>query len=320
MKKIFLAAMIVVLILAVVGVVVATCPRPKLDQIEVTWEVGRPPRPEPNEMLVVDRQYDFGEVAAYVEVWRGCHVDVCVDAFLIDGQGNYIPIPGLSCIDSLPGTTPTPTPTATPEPGEVECDWGTLYLDPDQLCNNPTPTPTGTRDWISDSGCWIDHNTGFVICSGESSTVPTATPEQASFIEDETVSDVDTSGRVFQTDAASQYMGPLSDGKCYWLPTCIYFYDVAERKGACPPSWGLEVPCKGSEAPTPTPTATPELSSYIEITEDLFLPMDFDYLPTSEDKMLIDWPHTILITDAFSQTTVIQGPATVRFSDEEATP
>ena len=78
--------------------------------------------------------------------------------------------------------------------------------------------------------------------------------------------------------------------------------------------------------PTPTPTPDPEYktSSIIvdEYDEDGWaeweLTPQWNYSPaTLDDVLFIDCSHTLSITDAFSQTVMIAGPATVRFSDKE---
>ncbi len=46
------------------------------------------------------------------------------------------------------------------------------------------------------------------------------------------------------------------------------------------------------------------------------LPMLILVSPILTDSLTIDWLGTLFITDALSQTTIIQGPATVRFSEE----
>ena len=69
---------------------------------------------------------------------------------------------------------------------------------------------------------------------------------------------------------------------------------------------------QGHATPTPTPTATPELdvNGWIE-----WLTSQWHFTPDLDDWLLIDWPDSIIITDALSQTIVIQGPATVRFGE-----
>jgi len=69
---------------------------------------------------------------------------------------------------------------------------------------------------------------------------------------------------------------------------------------------------QGHATPTPTPTATPELDvdGWIE-----WLTSQWRFTPDLDDWLLIDWPDSIIITDALSQTIVIQGPATVRFGE-----
>jgi len=81
--------------------------------------------------------------------------------------------------------------------------------------------------------------------------------------------------------------------------------------------------------PTPTPTLQPgevratesniDIDAYIDdwLNSDEWLTEQYTILPESDTVVFINWPHSILVTDAFSQTTVIAGPATVRFSDEE---
>lgn len=46
----------------------------------------------------------------------------------------------------------------------------------------------------------------------------------------------------------------------------------------------------------------------------LISPSDYTMSPMVGDRLLIDWPYDIIITDALSQTTVIVGPVTVQFS------
>jgi len=64
----------------------------------------------------------------------------------------------------------------------------------------------------------------------------------------------------------------------------------------------------------PTPTATPKLdvNGWIE-----WLTSQWHFTPDLDDWLLIDWPDSIIITDALSQTMVIQGPVTVRFGEGE---
>ncbi len=80
---------------------------------------------------------------------------------------------------------------------------------------------------------------------------------------------------------------------------------------------------------TPTPTATPNLviQSYDrldpldKLLQDLItiaLATEYTFRPKTTDvKLFIDWPGTITITDALSQTVVIKGPATVTFEEAE---
>jgi len=108
------------------------------------------------------------------------------------------------------------------------------------------------------------------------------------------------------------YYGAIDGNRCYAdIPLC------GDR--VCPVEWGREVSCDDGEPipPTPTPTATPEfdVDGWIE-----WLISQWRFTPDLDDWLLIDWPDSIIITDALSQTTVIQGPATVRFNDETAVP
>lgn len=41
------------------------------------------------------------------------------------------------------------------------------------------------------------------------------------------------------------------------------------------------------------------------------------FTPVLDDVLLIDWPFSIFITDTYSTTIVMRGPATVRFSEGE---
>jgi len=87
----------------------------------------------------------------------------------------------------------------------------------------------------------------------------------------------------------------------------------------------------GRTDPPPTATPTPETASLfvedVPIRERLrryemeWLTSQYSFIPlTDDDVLFIDWPCTILVTDAFSQTLHLKGPATVRFSEEEAIP
>lgn len=64
------------------------------------------------------------------------------------------------------------------------------------------------------------------------------------------------------------------------------------------------------------PTATPIPGDLIYSEDGIALYYsDYTFVPMSNIAYHIDWPYTITITDALSQTTVIQGPITVRFGE-----
>ncbi len=92
----------------------------------------------------------------------------------------------------------------------------------------------------------------------------------------------------------------------------------------------MEGPLVIQAAPTPTPDLSiTEIESPHDLADLLvelesepydkfWLTGQFTFLPPSADTvLLIDWPHTIHITDALPQTTSLQGPATVTFEEEE---
>ena len=66
-----------------------------------------------------------------------------------------------------------------------------------------------------------------------------------------------------------------------------------------------------------TPTPTLEDGDSIDFADYILElpPWDIVCSPGRDDTLTIDWSNTMTITDALSQTIVIQGPATVRFGE-----
>ena len=181
----------------------------------------------------------------------------------------------------------------------------------------PTPTPDGgqititadTDAFLIDGQCYFLGREGSCDdwMTAESPT-PTPTLEH---------------GGVHATGGSvlSALFGVIGDDGCWVdVPWC------GSAVGICPSEWGREVSCDDMESTvTPTPTPTPDPDALIlpyDLYEDAWLDLDltsqWNYSPTTPDDVLfINWPYTILITDAFSQTTIVKGPATVRFSEED---
>lgn len=179
--------------------------------------------------------------------------------------------------------------------------WGECHFILEE--STPTPEPGGVRildgpvlySGVVDGRCYVDALTLELIYTGrevscddwETPVEPTPTPTP---------------------DPYFAYFIGLID--------LVEFSDLLET--AVPPA-----------TPTPTPTAIPNLivQSYDhldpldKLLQDLMiiaLATEYTFAPKTIDvKLFIDWPHTIHITDAFSQTTVISGPATVRFEEGE---
>jgi len=66
-----------------------------------------------------------------------------------------------------------------------------------------------------------------------------------------------------------------------------------------------------------TPTPTLEDGDSIDFADYVFNlpPLEIVCSPGLSDTLTIDWPYTMTITDALSQTIIVQGPATVRFGE-----
>jgi len=67
---------------------------------------------------------------------------------------------------------------------------------------------------------------------------------------------------------------------------------------------------------TETLTPAPDDMIYVDDGALVLSHYTFSLLPESDSVLFIDWLHSITITDALSQTTVISGPAIVRFGNE----
>ena len=272
-------------------------------------------------LYVDDLRYNFQEVLAYLKSW-----DECREATKFY-TGVIIASP------ATPTMVIEPTPTPTLEPGGMlitddgpvryggNVD-GRCYVDAlstdliytgrevscDDLESTVTPTPTPAlmfdsplmnaepaipRIYVDEEGCyWI---WGSELCP----ETPTTTP-----------------GEPIEYTV-------VGGGRCYVeVPECTH--DSGEGWqwiGPCPVEWGRKVSCDDLEtAVEPTPTPTPSYDIYDLLwgnsertSEYVFTPV-FDAPEFDALVLRIDWLSSILITDAFSQTTIVKGPATVRFS------
>ncbi len=250
--------------------------------------------------LYVDHRYDFQEVLDYLEFWGECHEmveDKC-----------YIWAHEVSCDDwddDWETAWPMPTPTPT-------CDPYTLYAYSDHPCleewdrettvePTPTPTPDAFHRAIKDDKCYVWAHE--VSCDVWETTLPTPTPTPAPV--------------PYATDYGETCA--VEDGQYYVVPTCSSWDGSGTLdEYACPIEQGYPVDVKtyqecldiawGHESPTPTPTL---VTLFFDESND------WSVFPEADWTFEFDWSGNIHITDALSQTTSLQGPVTVRFSDEE---
>jgi len=230
--------------------------------------------------LYVDTRFDLDKVLAYLEAGDECY------------QGEDLYIPGVVAFDL---NAPTPTPGTT-----VISTGIARYM-----------MPMDDRYYaVPACSYWADGVQWLVPCS-----IPCLPCPQAKLVG---IRNSSEALRVIFFDApldiASQFteLGRLFHTTSGWFELYVDVrYDFPEVLAYLQ---SLRSVPQGHATPASTPTATPELDAngWIE-----WLTSQWHFAPDLDDWLLIDWSDTMTVTDALSQTIVIQGPATVRFGEGE---
>jgi len=236
--------------------------------------------------LYVDSRYDFQEVLDYLSSWNECY----------HGEDLYI---GGIAVSRHDWEVPPPAATPAPTPGTTVISTGIArYM-----------MPMDDRYYaVPACSYWADGLQWLVPCS-----IPCLPCPQAKLVG---IRNSSEALRVIFFDApldiASQFteLGRLFHTTSGWFELYVDVrYDFPEVLAYLQ---SLRSVPQGHATPMPAPTATRELDveSWIE-----WLTSQWHFTPDLDDWLLIDWPDSIIITDALSQTMVIQGPATVRFGE-----